>query len=413
VVRTTPFHPRLKEFDETGLFTHWQGHLSSLRYQPSVRHEYFAVRAAVGVFDASPLLKYRVRGPQAVAALASLLARDVRRCAVGRAQYTVWCDDDGHVLEDGVVFRHGEDDLLLTAARPNLGWLRRHLAGYDADVSDVSDDFGVLAVQGVHSREVLAALSPDVAALRYFALTRTAIAGVEVVVSRTGYTGDLGYELLVPAAGALTVLDAVLAQGAGRAIRPFGEDALMMLRLEAGLPLLDVDFSTARFAWTPNQRFTPTELGLGRTVGLDDDRTFVGKAALLRERANGSARWATVGLLVDPAEHRERYREAGLPPSFDDGAHAAESMLYAGADGSGPGGAVGSSDEPIGYTTTRGWSPMLQRHVALARVRPQYATVGTRLQLETTIDHSYRSMAVEVAALPLFDPPRRTDASDS
>ena len=398
MVTTTAFHPRLSQFDQTHLWTHWQGYLSCLRYQASVRHEYFAVRAAVGVFDASPLVKYRITGPQALPALAGLLARNALRCTVGRAQYTVWCDDDGHVLEDGVLFRHGENDLLLTCARPNLGWLQAQLARFDAEVADVSTEYGVLAVQGVRSREVLARLSPDVADLRPFALIHTAIAAAPVVISRTGYTGDLGYEVFVPVDSALHVLDAVLEAGAGYAIRPFGEEALMMLRLEAGLLLLDVDFSSARYAWTPSQRFTPTELGLGRLItDLDGDRPFVGREALRRERDLGQSRWATVGLLVDAADHRARYREAGLPAAFDEAARAAESMIY------------DDAGTPVGYTTSRGYSPMLQRHLALARVRPPFARPGTRLQLETTIDHSHRSLAVEVAALPMYDPPRRTE----
>ena len=155
MIRTTPFHPRLSELNTQGLYTHWQGHLSSLRYSTAPKHEYFAVRNSVGVFDTSPLFKYRITGPDAERLLAGALVRDIRRCRPGKAQYTVWCDDRGFVMEDGVVFRHSEDEFLLTAARPNLGWFADLAGSLRVELEDVSDEYGILAVQGPRSRATL------------------------------------------------------------------------------------------------------------------------------------------------------------------------------------------------------------------------------------------------------------------
>ena len=199
VIRTTPFHARLSELNTQGLYTHWQGYLSALRYTHAPKHEYFAVCNAVGVFDTSPLFKYRIQGPDAERFLAGVLVRDIRTCRPGHAQYTLWCDERGFVMEDGVVFRHSETDFLLTAARPAMGWFADLARRLRVTLEDVSDDYGVLAVQGPRSHAALSALMPEAAGLRYFEHTHGKVAGSAVTLSRTGYTGDLGFELMVGA----------------------------------------------------------------------------------------------------------------------------------------------------------------------------------------------------------------------
>ena len=259
MIRTTPFHERTSALNETGLWEHWSNHLAAVRYQMSEKFEYFAIRNSAGLFDSSPLYKYRIRGPDAERFLAGVLARDIRRCAPGHAQYTAWCDDRGFVVEDGVVLRHGagrvpahrrraEPRLLRGADRP----ARRRRS------RSVSDDWAVLAVQGPRARALLGALTPDVAraaVLRADARRRSP--RCPVTVSRTGYTGDLGYEVWVPAADALKVWDAVWAASRGQGVVPIGMTALYMARIEAGLVLLDVDFHSSRFAWTDADRTTP------------------------------------------------------------------------------------------------------------------------------------------------------------
>src|SRR5829696_6073435 len=188
MIRTTPFHARLSELNDQHLFTHWQGTLSPLRYTHAPKHEYFAVRNAVGVFDTSPLFKYRITGPDAERLLAGVLLRDIRAVRPGRALYTLWCDDRGFVMEDGVVFRHSPTDFLLTAARPNLGWFDSHRGNLRVELEDVSDDYGILAVQGPRSRTVLAGLAPEASSLGYFQHAQAKIGTAAVTLSRTGYT---------------------------------------------------------------------------------------------------------------------------------------------------------------------------------------------------------------------------------
>ena len=398
MIRTTPFHERLSALNTQGLYTHWNGHLSSLRYTHSPKHEYFAVRNAVGVFDTSPLSKYRIHGPDAERFLAGVLVRDVRNCRAGQAQYTLWCDDRGYVVEDGVVFRHSETDFLLTAARPTLGWFSDLTGRLRVQVEDVSDEYGVLAVQGPRSRAVLSQLMPEVDALAWFEHAPAKLAGAPVTVSRTGYTGDLGFELAVEADHALDVLDAVLDTGSGHSMRPFGEEALMMLRIEAGLPLIGVEWNNSRLAFTDHERVTPTELGMGwmlRTVPTDS-RPFIGRDALRREHDEGTSRWATTGLVVDWEQWARLHREAGVLPPKDEHPLPYESMLY------------DAAGTQVGYTTSLMFSPVLQRHIGLARVRPDLAAPGSEVRLELAIQHRNTTVAAHTARLPLFDPARRT-----
>jgi aminomethyltransferase len=398
MVKTTPFHARLRELNSTGLYTHWQGHLSPLRYSHAPKHEYFAVRNSVGIFDTSPLYKYWVRGRDAERFLAGLLVRDIRVCRPGHAQYTVWCDDAGFVMEDGVVFRHSATEFFFTTARPDLGYFESLVGRLDVSLEDVTEAYGVLAVQGPRSYVVLSRLaSDDPRPLRYFEHVQTKIASAPVTVSRTGFTGDLGYELTVNADDALDLLDAVLEAGHGHGLRPFGEEALMMLRIEAGLPLIDVDFHSSRLAFTDADRVTPKELGMGWMLrGVEGDRAFVGRDAIRRELAVGSSRWATVGIVVDWRDWDRLYRGAALLPPKDERPLGYESMLYDDAGGQ------------AGYVPSFMYSPVLQRHIGLARVRPELAAPGTDLRLELTINHRNTTVAVETSRLPHFNPPRKT-----
>jgi len=404
LMKTTPFHTRLNELNHTGLYGHWAGHLSALRYDLSSKHEYFAVRNSAGYFDTSPLYKYRITGPDSERFLASMMTRDVRRCRPGQAMYTVWCNDAGYVLEDGVVFREAEDDWLLTAADPNLGYLESLVGRMRVQIEDVSPDYGMLAVQGPRSREILAELAPEVEDLAFFGLTPAKIGGAPVVISRTGYTGDLGYEVFVEADDALGVLDKLIQAGDGQGFRPFGEDALLMLRIEAGLALIGVEFSSARYAFTDAERFTPKELGFGWMLGkggaaLGDDRPFIGRRALERELREGTSRWATVGLWVDWQEFERLHLERGLVVPKDETPVPWESMLYDGP---------GHDRERVGYATSLMYSPVLQRHIGMARVHPTYAAKGSTVHLEITVDHEYLTVPATTDRLPLYNPARKT-----
>jgi aminomethyltransferase len=398
MIRQTPFHARTSVINETGLWSHWAGYLAADRYQMSDKFEYFAVRNAAGVFDTSPLYKYRIYGRDAERYLAGVLLRDIRKCRPGQAQYTAWCDGDGWLLEDGVVLRLADHDFLLTAARPNLAYFSALTDGMDVAVEDVSEAYGALAVQGPQSRAILSELVPEVADLGYFRLNEAKIGDTAVTISRTGYTGDLGYEVWVPADEALDVWDQLLEQGAPRGLLPVGQTAILITRIEAGLVLIDVDFHTSRFAWNDDQRTTPIELGLGWMVKdlQRSGRHFIGRAPIEREITEGTSRWKTVGIVVDWQDWARVHNDRGLVTPKDHHPVHGGMMLY------------DDAVERIGYVPSFVYSPLLQRHVGIARVRPDHAKQGTTVGLEVTIDHRYEVVASEVTKLPFYDPPRRT-----
>jgi aminomethyltransferase len=398
-VRTTPFHPRLSELNDQGLYTHWQGTLSPLRYTHAPKHEYFAVRNSVGVFDTSPLYKYAITGPDAERLLAGALVRDIKQCRPGQAQYTAWCDDRGFVMHDGVVFRHSSDEFLLTAARPALSWFEELGTGLRVQLEDVTDAYGMLAVQGPRSRAVLQSLVPEAESLGYFDHVPAKIGGAAVTLSRTGYSGDLGYELTVPADDAVAVLDAVLEAGRDHSIRPFGEEALMTLRIEAGLALIDIEWHDARLTFSDADCATPKELGWGWMLrGVrDGSRRFVGSEAIRRELVDGTSRWLTTGIVVDPTDWDRLYREKDLFPPKSEHPLSYESMI------------LDDDRTEVGYCTSFVYSPVLQRHIGIARVRPDLAAEGTDLRLELAINHHNTTVRIRTTTMPFFDPARKKD----
>jgi aminomethyltransferase len=398
MIRTTPFHERTSALNETGLWEHWANHLAASKYQMSEKFEYVAVRNAVGVFDTSPLYKYRFSGPDAECFLSGVLARDPRSLAPGRAQYTLWCDDRGYVIEDGILLRRRPDEFLLTAAEPNLGYFRDLVVRHDVRIDEVSEDYAVMAVQGPNSRSVLGAVVPPVEKLGYFDLVETKIGKAPVIVSRTGYTGDLGYEVWVGSDDALPVWDAVWQAGQGRGITAFGLTALYMARIEAGLVLLDVDFESSRFAWTDAHRTTPVELGFGwmfRDIATTD-RAFIGRDAIRHEIADKSSRWRLMGLILDWQDYDRHYDDAGLIPPKDHTPIQDEYYIY------------DEQDRQLGWASSLMYSPILQRHIALARLPLDRAAPGSHVRLEFAVSHRYEYFDAVVAKLPLFDPPRRT-----
>lgn len=396
--KTSPFFPRLEPLNEPKIWEHWSGYLSAPRYQYSALFEYYAIRNSVAVFDTSPLFKYRFAGRDATAFLARVLTRNILTCRIGQAQYTIWCNEAGFVVEDGVILRLAANEYFLTAAEPNLRYFSDLIGDADVTIEDISAAYGMLAVQGPHSRTVLAQLTDAVRDLRYFRLARTEVAGVPVILSRTGYTGDLGFELWIPAAEALTVWDALFAAGKGYNILMMGTRALKMARVEAGLLLLDVDFSSARFAWTDAQRETPDELGLGWMLNkLDqDDRAFIGRSAIEAERKEKKSRWRTVGLAVDYHAYEKIHRDAGIMPPKDGVFHEETYSIY------------GHDSAYFGYATSYLYSSLLKRHIALAKLPPSLAQPGQEVQLEIMVIHKPVKVLARVVDLPFYNPERKT-----
>lgn len=396
MIGETPFHPRTSVANQTGLWGHWAGYLSADRYQMSDKFEYFAIRNAAGVFDTSPLYKYRIDGIDAEKFLAGVLIRDIRKCQPGQAHYTVWCDDDGWVIEDGVILRLSANEFLLTTARPNLAYFQSLIGTMSVTIEDNSEDFGALALQGPRSREILIQLAPEVEDLGYFRVAPAKIGDAAVTISRTGYTGDLGFEIWVPSDDAVGLWDRLFEVGTRYGAIPTGQEALLTTRIEAGLVLIDVDFHSTRFAWNDDQRITPLELGMGWMIrDIDgDDRAFVGRKAIEREINEATSRWRTVGITVDWEAWAHTHNQRGLiTPKDHRPSHGM--MLY------------DAELERVGYVTSFVYSPVLQEHIGLARLRPEQAEMGRRVGLEVTIDHRYEVVDSYVTKLPFYNPPRK------
>lgn len=391
--RETPFHERTGPLCASRSWRRWAGHIAAISYGLTHDREYHAVRAAAALFDVSPLYKYRIQGFDAGALLDRVVTRDVSRLAVGRVYYTPWCDARGKVRDDGTLHRLGASDFRLTAAEPNLRWLHEVGAGLDARIVDETTALGALAVQGPAARDALRDIAEtDLDALRFFGVVETRVGGIPVHVSRTGYTGDLGYEIWVDAERALPIWDAVLAAGRPHGLTPAGLHALDMARVEAGLLLLDVDYWPAHRAVIPTRRSSPFELGLGWTVSLEGG-TYVGRDALRAERER-PPEWRFVGLEVDWASLEEAYAEVGLPPRLPDHALRDSVPVYAGR-------------EQAGYATSRTWSPTLKKYVALTHLRAPFFATGTELEIEVTVEHRRRRARARVVDTPFFDPERK------
>lgn len=398
MILESPFHPRTSAANKTGLWSHWAGYLAAERYQMSDKFEYFAIRNSAAVIDTSPLYKYRIFGTDAERYLSGVLTRDIRKCRPGQAHYTVWCDDEGWVIEDGVILRLAQDEFLLTAAEPNLAYFEGLTSGMSVEIEDVSDAYGALALQGPHAREILKQLAPDVEDIGYFHLTPAKIGDAAVTISRTGYTGDLGYEIWIEVDDALEVWDRLFEVATPYGAVPAGQTALLITRIEAGLVLIDVDFHSARYAWNDDQRATPLELNMGwmlRDLG-EDDRSFIGRKALERQITEGTTRWKTVGIVVDWKHWARTHNDRGLVTPKDHTPVHGGMMLY------------DSEIERIGYVPSFVYSPVLQQHIGIARLRPEHAKVGTRVGLEVTIDHRYEVVDSHVTRLPFYDPPQKT-----
>jgi len=390
----TPFHPRTSELCTSLFYKDWAGYHTVCSYDTCHEREYYALRNAAGLIDVSPLYKYEVYGKDAAAFLSRVMSRNVNKLEVGRCTYLCWCDDHGKVLDDGTVSRLDDTCFRVTAAEPTLSWLMRLSRRFDVTIEDSTDRIGTLSLQGPNSREILKKVcDADMNSLRYFALTKTKLDGVDVVISRTGYTGDLGYEVWVEREQALNVYDAIMAAGHDYRIQPVGLDAMDVTRIEAGYIMNGVDYFSANACSIESRKSTPYEIGLGWTVDLDRD-PFVGQDALKAEKANGSE-WATVGLVYDWPAFERLFDEFGLPPQLPGGAWRNPVPVY------------NKKGLQVGQGTSGAWSAILKDNLALATVKSAYAEPGTILQIEVTVEFERRRVPAVVTKTPFYDPPRK------
>lgn len=393
MLKTTPFHLRTSALCVSHAWRRWAGYVVASSYELQHDREYHAIRSTAALLDVSPLYKYLVRGRDATRLLDRVVTRDVRRAGVGQVLYTPWCDAEGKVLDDGTISRLDDDTFRITAADPNLRWLQDNALGLEVTIEDVSESTAALALQGPNARTILQQLwGRELSGLKYFRVTAAQLDGVPVTISRTGYTGDLGYEIWLDARQALTVWDCLMDAGTPYGITPAGMLALDVARIEAGLMLIDVDYVPARKTLIDTQASSPFELDLGWTVSLEKE-CFVGKAALMAEAARGPA-WRFVGIEVDWDSLERLYTELGLAPRLPTVAWRTSVPLYA-------------NGEQVGYATSGCWSPLLKKYIALAHLRSPFAAPGTRVEMEVTVEHRRKRAWARVVKKPFFDPERK------
>ena len=388
----TPFHTRTSRLSESQDWRDWAGYLAASTYEYSHEREYYAIRNAAGLIDVSPLFKYEISGPQSEALLNRILPRNARKCAVGQVMYSPWCDDEGKVIDDGTVARLAPDRFRVTAAEPNLVWFQDCGFGLDVEVQDVSSDLAALAVQGPSSRmilkEVLEAIDLD--GLKYYRLAPAVADGVPLTVSRTGYTGDLGYELWIPADRAEAIWDLIMDRGAGYGAMPAGMVALDIARIEAGLLLIQVDYVSSRKALIESQKSSPFEIGLDWTVDFQKG-DFIGRSALLEEQAKGS-RWGLAGLEIDWESLESLYRKYDLVPQLAGRASRAAVPVY-------------FNGRQIGQATSQTFSPILKKYIAICTLEREFTTPGTEVEMEITVEYKRHRANGIVKKLPHYNPP--------
>jgi aminomethyltransferase len=390
----TAVHEKTLALCESLNYRDWSGYYAVSAYETHHEHEYNAIRNAAALIDVSPLYKYRLSGPDATRLVDRIVTRDMRKVSLGQVIYTPWCDEQGKAIDDGTVSRLEEDVYRWTAADPSLRWFQQNALGLDVQIEDISEQVASLALQGPTSGRLLKHVAQaPIENLKYFRVTKGKIAGVPVEISRTGYTGDLGYEIWIPWKDAGKVYDALMEGGRGFDIHPAGMLALDVARIEAGLLLIDVDFQSSKKAMIASQKYSPFEMGLHRLVDLDKSK-FVGQRALREEKRAGHPR-EIVGFEADWTRVEELFDAVGLAPQVPAAASRVAVPVY---------GRLGQ----VGKATSTTWSPTLKKLIGLATVSSEYAPIGTKLEMELTVEAVRHKVPVTVVKTPFFNPKRKT-----
>jgi aminomethyltransferase len=390
----TAFHERTLALCESLSYREWSGYYTVSVYETHHEHEYNAIRNSAALIDISPLFKYRVTGNDATKFVNRVIARDINKVAVDQVIYCCWCDPEGKVIDDGTITRLGENEYRWTAADPSLRWFLQNALGLDVAIEDISEQVAALAVQGPTSGKLLqAATDANIANLKYFRVTRGKVAGVPVDISRTGYTGDLGFELWMPWGDALRVWDRLMSEGEIFDVHPAGMLALDVARIEAGLLLIEVDYTSSKKALIESQKYSPYEIGLGKLVDLKKE-SFVGRDALVAEQKKGAER-ALVGLEINWNEVEALYDKMRMAPQVPSTASRVHVPVYKGS-------------RQVGKATSTTWSPTLKKMIALASVERRQAPPGTTLSIEMTVEAVRYQVSAQVVPLPFFNPPRKT-----
>ncbi|HET8925623.1 MAG TPA: aminomethyltransferase family protein [Candidatus Acidoferrum sp.] len=390
----TAFHERTLALCESLNYREWSGYYTVSVYEMHHDHEYNAIRNSVALIDISPLFKYRVTGRDATKFVNRVIARDINKVAVDQVIYCCWCDPEGKVIDDGTITRLGENDYRWTAADPSLRWFRQNTLGLDVNIEDISEQTAALALQGPMSGRLLKEVTDaKIENLKYFRVTRGKIAGVPVDISRTGYTGDLGFEIWMPWIDALKVWDVLVTKGKAFDIHPAGMIALDIARIEAGLILIEVDYISSKKALIEPQKYSPAEIGLGKLVDLKKEN-FVGREALAVEAKEGAER-ALVGLEINWNEVEALYDKLKMAPQVPSMASRTAVPVYRGG-------------RQVGKATSTTWSPTLKKMIALACVSRESSRAGTTLSIEMTVEAVRHTVSAKVVPMPFFNPARKT-----
>jgi len=391
----TAFYPREAELNQHLAWGEWSGYHSAAVYADFHDIEYNAIREAAAVIDVTPLYKYVVRGRDAGRLLDRVMTRDISKLQVDQVYYTPWCDEEGKVIDDGTVTRLTGDSYRITAADPSERWFRMNATGLDLEVEDVSDATAGLALQGRLSREVLQdATAQDWSDVRYYRRRASEIAGVEIDVTRTGYTGDRGYELWVPVDGALAVWDRLFEVGQRYGIHPCGIRAMDVARVEAGLLLIEVEYSSSHRVIAAEQHYSPYELGFGRLVELGKASPFNGKRALVAERRAGGPARRLVGLELDWAGIERLFAKHDLAPAVSPLVHRDPVPVY-------------KEGRQVGRATSITWGPTIKKMVGFGSVDEQHEKIGTRLSVEWSVEGERGKVAATVVPMPFLDLERK------
>jgi len=380
----TPFHARARALSQVDRYVAWAGY-TTVDVFTTVEQEYFAIRNATTLYDLTPMVKYRIAGPDALRYLNRLVTRDVAKLKVGRVAYCVWCNDAGHVIDDGTIFRLGESEYRLCTAERQLDWLLDSALGFEVEVAEVTEEIAALAVQGPTSCYVLRKFGlAGLERLKPFEVSHHTLRGRVLTVSRTGFTGDLGYELWMRPEDAEPIWDELMEAGRTRGIRAIGSQALNMARIEAGFIMPNLDFVSAEHTVRVGRDRSPLELGLDWLVDFDKGH-FTGRRALIEEQRRGPLR-RLVGLDIE-----------GNKPAHD-------ALLYSDA----------SAKRGVGSVTSALWSPTCKRNIALAMVDAPFLAIGTSVWADIYLNRELvweRRMARATVVDRVFYAPERRRAT--
>ncbi len=398
----TPLHEQTKALCHSYLWKDWAGYYSVSSYDIHHDQEYHAFRQSCGIMDLTPLFKYKVTGPDACKFLSYMMTRNIEKLKNGASGYTTWCDQEGKIIDDGVVMRIADQEFWFTAAIPSFSWFMRYADDFEIELKDITEDFAIIGMQGPTSRDLCTAVfGTSMQKLGFFKHMPVSVQGDQVggQLSRTGYTGDLGYEIWVEQTKAAKVYAALMAKAPFFSAIPAGLDALDVARIEAGFIMNGVDYHSAHHCPIAERKSSPYEVGLGWTVHFKNRGQFVGKDALKKEKKEGSP-WATVGIEYNWDAYEKLFREKGLPPGLCSKASRTSVPLYA------------FSERQIGYCTSSTWSPILKKNIALATVEAAYKKIGQEILVEVTVEHVRKTVPATIVPMPFFNPKRKTATPD-